>query len=226
MRLGRGHGGQPDLSEDPADTTITSELGWARVDCDPRLWIPCPLVFPDGFDRDSWATTMAAAWSEQWGLSAESAEVERLTMMLRVIHERGNARVKCHQIWIYLPNLVTAPLPVFIAIWKQAGERDRRLRLLTEADDRSSVRKPQVAEVTTGHLGTGLRVLRYRARDKGQLLALLGYAFRVEEHETDLQVFTVTSDLRALTAASDDIERLVQGITVYRNTDERRVAEP
>jgi hypothetical protein len=39
-------------------------------------------------------------------------------------------------------------------------------------------------------------------------------------------VFTTTSDLRALTVASDDIERLVQGITVYRNTDERRVAEP
>ena len=83
-----------------------------------------------------------------------------------------------------------------------------------------------MAEVTTEHLGAGLRALRQRTRDKGQLQALLGYAFRVEEHETDLQVFTTTSDLRALTVAGDDIERLVQGITVYRNTDERRVAEP
>ena len=58
------------------------------------------------------------------------------------------------------------------------------------------------------------------------LPALLSYAFRVEEHETDLQVFTSSSDLRALTLASDDIERLVQGITVYRNTDERYVAGP
>jgi hypothetical protein len=79
-----------------------------------------------------------------------------------------------------------------------------------------------VAEVTTEHLGTGLRVLRHQARGKGQLRAFLGYAFRVEEHETDLQVFTFTSDLRALTTAGDDIERLVQGITVYRNTDELR----
>lgn len=225
MRLGRGRE-QPDTHEDPADETVTSELGWARVDVDVRRWIPLPLVFPDGHDRDSWATTAAAAWSEQWGLSAESPEVERLAAMIRAAHERANALVKCHQIWIYLPDRFTAPLPVFIAIWRQSGERGRRLRLLTGADDKSSVRKPQVTEVATEHLGTGLRVLRQQAGDKGQLRALLGYAFRVEEHQTDLQVFAATADLRALTAASDDIERLVQGITVYRNTGERRVAEP
>jgi hypothetical protein len=212
MRLGRGRAGQPDLNEDPADETVTSELGWARVDVDMRRWIPLPLAFPDGHDRDSWAATAAAAWSEQWELPADSAEIERLATMIRLIHERANVRVKCHQIWIYLPDRFTAPLPVFIAIWRQSGERDRRLRLLAGADDKSGAHKPQMAEVTTEHLGTGLRVLRHRAPDKGQLLALLGYAFRVEEHKTDLQVFTVTSDLRALTTASDDIERLVQGI--------------
>jgi len=226
MRLGRGRGERPDSDGDPADETVTSELGWVRVDVDVRRWIPCPVVFPDGYDRDSWAKTAAAAWSEQWGLPAESDEVERLTTMLRAIHERATMRVKCHQIWVYLPDRFTAPLPVFIAIWRQSGERDRRLRLLTGADDKSSARKPQVAEIATERLGTGLRVLRQQVRDKGQLRALLGYAFRVEEHETDLQVFTATSDLRGLTAAGDDIERLVRGITVYRNTDERRMAEP
>lgn len=226
MRLGRSRAGQPDLSDDPADETVTSELGWARYDVDVRRWIPCPLVFPDGYDGDWWARTAAAARSEQWGLPAENADVERLATMLRTIRERGIARVKCHQIWIYLPDPFTAPLTVFIAIWRQSGDRDRRLRLLAGADDKSGARKPQVAKVTTEHLGAGLRVLRHQARDKGQLRAFLGYAFRVEEHETDLQVFTVTDDLRALAAAGDDIERLIQGITVYRNTDERRVAEP
>jgi hypothetical protein len=225
MRLGRGRAGQPDPADDAADETVTSELGWARFDVDVRRWIPCPLVFADGHDGDWWARTAAAAWSEQWRLPAESAEVERLTTMIRAIREGGIARVKCHQIWIFLPDPFTAPLPVFIAIWRQSGERRRRLRMLTGADDKSGAGKPQVAEVTTGHLGTGLRVLRHRARDKGQLRAFLVYAFRVEEHETDLQVFTATDDLGALTAAGDDIERLVQGITVYRNTDERRVAE-
>jgi hypothetical protein len=214
MRRGQWRARQPDLG-DPADETVTSELGWARFDGDLRgQWIPCPLFLPDGHDGDWWATTAAAAWSAQWGLpagnaeDAGNAEVERLTTMLKVIREGGMARVKCHQIWIYLPDPFTAPLPVFIAIWRQSGGLRRRLRRLTGADDRSAARKPRVARVTTERLGTGLRVLR--------LQALLGYAFRVEEHETDLQIFTGTSDQRALTAARGDIERLVQGITVYR----------
>src|SRR3984957_5760196 len=135
MRAGRGHDEQPDLSEDPAGETLTSELGWAAVNADPRRWIPCPVVFPDGWDRDSWADAAAIAWSEQWGLPAQSAEVQRLTTTLRVIHERALARVKCHQVWIYLPDCFTAPLPVFIAIWRQSGARDVRLRALTGADD-------------------------------------------------------------------------------------------
>jgi hypothetical protein len=225
MRLGRGRGEQPDSGDDPADVTVTSELGWVKVDFDTRLWIPCPVTFPDGYDLDSWATAMADAWWEQSGLDYTGDMVGRLARMLRMVHG-AYERVRCHQIWIYLRDPAIPPHPVFIGIWKQAGDRDRRLRLLTGADDKASARKPQVAEATTEHLGTGLRVLRQQTRDKGRLMSLLSYAFRVEEHETDLQVFTSSSDLRALTLASDDIERLVQGVTVYRNTDEPRVAEP
>jgi hypothetical protein len=225
MRLGRGRGEQPDLSEDPADTTMTSELGWVRIDFDTRLWIPCPHIFPDGYDLDSWATAMSTAWWEQSGLLYQDVVIGQLATMLRMVHP-GYERVRCHQIWIYLRDPGIPPHPVFLGIWKQAGDRDRRLRLLTGADDKSGARKPRVAEVTTEHLGTGLRVLRHQARDNRRLRALLSYAFRVEEHETDLQVFTSSSDLRELAVASDDIERLVQGITVYRNTDDRWVVEP
>jgi hypothetical protein len=151
--------------------------------------------------------------------------IARLATMLRAIHERGYARVKCHQIWIYVPDPLTAPLAVFVGIWKQAGERNRRLRLLTMADDRKGARKLEVAEITTEHLGTGLRVMRYQAREKGQnegpfLRAFLSYAFRVEEHQTDLQVFTV-SDPHTLINANEGIEQFVRGIAVYRNTDSR-----
>jgi hypothetical protein len=110
---------------------------------------------------------------------------------------------------------------VYITAWKQQGGRDQRLRLLSGADDADSVRKPQVAKVTTSQLGTGLRTVRYRAQDdQGSLLCILSYAFRVEEHETDLEVFTASTDLRALTAAGDDIERFVQSITVSGKTVE------
>jgi len=225
MRLGRGRGEQPDLNDDPANETVTSEMGWARVDCDTRLWIPCPLIFPDGYDLDWWAKAVSAAWWEQSGLRYQDDVIGKLATMLRMVHG-AYERVRCHQIWIYLRDPGIPPHPVFIGIWKQAGDRDRRLRLLTGADDKSGAKKPQIAKVTTEQLGTGLRVLRQRTRDTGRRTTLLSYAFRVEEHETDLQVFTSSSDLRELTLASDDIQRLVQGITVYRNTDERRVAQP
>lgn len=226
MRLGRSRGEQPDPNDDPANTRADSELGWVKIDADLRCWIPCPMGFPDGMDRESWAAEMTAAWWEQSGQPFDDNVIDQLATMLRAIHEQGYKFVSCHQIWIYLPGPGTAPLPLFIGIWKQEGERDRRLRLLAGADDRTGARKPQVAKVTTDNLGSGLSVVRYVARDSGRLQAVLCYAFRVSEHETDLQVFTATTDLRALTTASDDIERFIQGITVYRNTDERRVAEP
>jgi hypothetical protein len=227
MRLGRGRGDQPDdLHDDPADETAPTELGWVRVDVDMRQRIPLPLAFPDGYDRDSWAMTAAVAWSQQRGLPAESPEVDRLATMIRAVHKGANLRVRCHQIWIYIPDPFTTPLPVFVAIWRQSGDRDRRLRPLTGADGKSGARKPQVTKVTTEHLGTGLRVLRQRVRDNGQLQAFLAYAFRVEEHETDLQVFAAAPSQLALMAASADIKGLVEGMTVYRNTDERRVAQP
>jgi hypothetical protein len=42
------------------------------------------------------------------------------------------------------------------------------------------------------------------------------------QHRTDLQVFAIAMKLLELMAAGDDIKRLVEGITVYRNTDGRR----
>ena len=205
---------------------MTSELGWVKVDVHPRQWIPLAFAFPDGYDLDSWATTAATAWLAQFD-PVESPEVERLATMIRAIHSSATAHLQCHQIWIYLPDWITTPLPVFIAIWRQSGERRRRLRQLTGADDKSSMPKPRVTKVATERLGTGLRVLSQRVQGKnGQPVAMLAYAFRVEEHETDLQIFAYASDPLPLMAAGADIKRLVEGITVYRNTDEPPVTEP
>jgi hypothetical protein len=163
MRLRRGRGEQPD----PAEEAVTSELGWVKVDVDLRQWIPLALAFPDGYDLDLWATTTATAWLAQWEPPVESPDVERLATMIRAIHKSADAHLQCHQIWIYLPDWFTTPLPVCIAIWRQSGERRRRLRLLTGADDKSCTPKPRVTKVATERLGTGLRVLRQRAqRDK------------------------------------------------------------
>jgi len=158
-------------------------------------------------------------WWGKSGLPHDDYSVDQLAAAFRSFREIALTGIHSHYSWIYLRDPAAQPLPVHICVWKQRGERDRRLRMLAGADDADSVRKPQVTKVTTSHLGTGLRAARSRAEDdKGSLVCILSYAFRVEEHETDLQVFTASTDLRALTAARDDIDRFVQSITVYAKT--------
>jgi hypothetical protein len=195
--------------------------------------MPSPLDFPDGWDLDSWAMTTASAWMEQSGLvykdaDARDAATGALERMLRQFREMlldgiTSGKVAGHYAWPYLRTPGIPSLPVMIPAWKQAGDRNRRLRLLSAADKRSGRRK-RVSIVSTEHLGTGLRTLQERPSAKGRLTAFLAYAFRVAEHETDLQVLTSTDPDQL--GAADDIERCIRGITVYRNTDKREVAEP
>lgn len=201
-----------------------SEKGWARVTLDTPFWIPCPPVFPEGITRESWAAEGAGAWWEQSGLTYPDSAVAQLAEMLTFIQQRGYARVLCHQIWIYLRDPVVPPLPVHIGIWKSEGEREQRLCQLTGADDQASVRKPDVSEVETVYLGSGLRVLRYRMRHENELRVMLAYAFRSEEYETDLQIFTGAAPLNELTAAFGDIDDFVQGVSVRANSSKPRYA--
>jgi hypothetical protein len=168
----------------------------------------------------------SSVWREKSGLPHDDNAVDQLAAVFRSVREIGYARIRSRPFWIYLRGPAAQPLPVRICAWKQQGENDRQLRLITGADDADSVRKPQVAKAATSHLGTGLRAARYRGQDDNSLLCMLSYAFRVEEHETDLQVFASSTDLRALKAAGDDIERFVRRITVHGETDERRVVQP
>jgi hypothetical protein len=39
---------QPDLPDPSSDA-------WAKVECDIAVWVPCPLGFPPGYDRERWA---------------------------------------------------------------------------------------------------------------------------------------------------------------------------
>jgi hypothetical protein len=202
-----------EMSEDGAPASQTSEKGWVQAQGDRHLWIPCPAWFPEGHDRGSWAAMMAGAWWEQSGLTYTATAVEQLAAMLRRIHEQGYAKVPCHQIWIYLRDPAAPPLPVHIGIWKMQDERNKRLRSLSGADDTASTRPPEVAELATETLGPGIRAMRYRMRESGAL-AMVGYAFRSEGFETDVQISTATRDLRQLGTAISDIEEFIRGVTV------------
>jgi hypothetical protein len=200
---------------------LTSKKGWVRTRCDLRIWIPVPAGFPPetGLDRDTWAATMAGAWWEQSGLRYGPDMVTKLAVMLETLREDGFANFPCHQIWAHYRDFTLPPLPLHIGIWKMTGPRDQQLRALSGATDPDVIRPPEVTEYTTDALGTGFRTLRHIRSDSGAVCGMLGFAFRSEEFETDVQVTTGTPDLRQLHRATGDIETFVHGMSVYDNPE-------
>lgn len=200
---------------------LTSKKGWVRTRCDLRIWIPIPAGFPPevGLDPDTWATAMAGAWWEQSGLRYGPDMVAKLTFMLESLREQGFQNVPCHQIWAYYRDFTLPPLPLHIGIWKMTGPRDQQLRALSGATDPDVIRPPVVTEYTTPALGTGFRTLRHTGADGGAVCGILGFAFRSEELETDVQVMTGTPDLRQLHRATGDIEDFVHAMSVYDNPE-------
>jgi hypothetical protein len=205
------------MSDDSGVFGLTSEKGWVRTVCDHKFWIACPRGFPPGYDRKSWAAEVAQAWWDISDLKYEQSSVERLAAMLALIHEDGYASVPCHQIWVYLRDPTALPLPVHIGIWQMDGDRDERLLQLSGAGDPDVVRPPFVSPFVTDSLGEGICATRHKRREDGQLYAVLAFAFRSVELETDVQVMASTTDLSELRMATADIEDFVRGMTVYYN---------
>lgn len=85
---------------------------------------------------------------------------------------------------------------------------------------------PIIEAFATEHLGEGLRTLRYCSFDPGPdhppspgaLYATLGYAWRVDEHDTDVRLFSSCPDLARLIQIIDDVDFLARGIRIVPDT--------
>lgn len=205
------------MTSDGMLAELASKKARVRVNCDLRVWIPCPAEFPPelNLDRDSWADAMAEGYWEQSGLRYGPDMVSKLAYMLKTLHKQGYENVPCHQIWAYYRDHTLPPLPLHIGIWAMRGERDQQLRSLSGAGDPAVIRPPVITEFTTESLGTGYRTLRYVKYGAGNVVGMLWFAFRSEELETDVQVITGTPDLRQLQKATGDIEDFVRGMSVH-----------
>lgn len=205
------------MSSDFTLADLTSKKGWVRVNPDPRIWLPIPAEVPPGlgYDDETWATAMAEAWWELSGLKHSPASVEQLAVMLRTVRQQGFEMVPCHLIWAWYRDIALPPLPLHIGIWQLTGEREHQLSALSGAADRDVIRPPQTQTYTTESLGSGFRTIRYKQAEKGTVVAMLGFAFRSEELETDVQITTATPDLRQLDRATPDIEHFIHQIDVY-----------
>lgn len=204
------------MSEQTEDWPDPSSDSWAQVEYDIAVWVPCPPGFPPGYDRDSWARLYAESFWKRPGLTYTDLEIATLATGLAEIHRDTYGHIPCHQAFIHLPDPRLTPLPVYLATWKSEGDRDEQLRALTHATDPGAVRAPVIDEVQARQLGTGLRVLLHLPVDgaEDEVYGALSYAWRVEDQQTDLRIFTVCRDLGRLQRAMPDIDELARATTI------------
>jgi hypothetical protein len=192
-----------------------SRHGWISVAYNQNIWIPCPPVFPEGLDRQSWAALYAEEWWSRTSQRHGKREISALAGTLAGIHAYAYSHMPMHLGFLHLPSLRLIPQLVSFGIWEAAGDRTGQLRFLTRADDPAFLQSPAVEEFGTGSLGPGLKVLGY-TRDKDVVTGHLAYAWRTEELATALRMFTGGPDLGRLQRALPDIEELARAVTWVR----------
>lgn len=200
----------------------SSKRGWVRIGYDRSLWIPRLPRLPAGYDLNSWAAGCARLWWDASGLPYGDSETTRLAAALSAIHENTYGRIPCHLVFIHLPDPRLTPLAAYLGLWEQEKDREDQLRSLTRADDTETVTPPIVDVFRTAKLGRGLRTLRYKQHPNGSLYAALRYAWRSEEHATDLQLWTSSGDLGRLQQAIDDIDEFARAIAAIPRSELRR----
>jgi len=211
----------PVMSDQPGLGSLTSKKGWVRIGYDKTAWIPCLPVFPAGYDRESYSSEVAQVWWEASGLPHEAVDTQRLAAMIAEIHKSTYGEIPCHLAFIHLPDPRLMPLVLYVGIWESTGDRDEQLRLLCHADDAEAVERPLADEFSTGNLGTGMRVIRYRHLPDGALYAGLSYAWRSEQYETDLLLSASCEDLARLQRAIPDIEAFAAATSIIPQTELR-----
>jgi hypothetical protein len=200
---------------DPEIWALTSKKGWPKIAYDKTIWIPCPETFNGPMTREEWAQGFASLWWEASGFKHGKRQVAGLEKALFELQQSIYATQPCHSAVIHLPNVDVAPLPVCVAVWQAVNDRETQLRTLVHAEEPEAVETPLVEPVTTEQLGTGLKSQYLQRFQRGtELTGVVNYAWRVEELETDLRVFTACGDLGRLQAAMPDLDELVRNISV------------
>ena len=207
------------MSEPRSLGALTSKKGWVRINYDQTIWIPSLPAFPEGYDRESYASEVAETWWASSGLRYSEVDVARLRAMLSEIHQSIYGHIPCHLAFIHLPDPRLMPLVLYVSIWQSTGDRDEQLRMLCHADDPEAVKRPVAEEFTTDLLGTGLRVIRYRHLTDSALYAGLNYAWRSADYETDLVLWASSEDLARLQRAIPDIENFARATRVISQAE-------
>ncbi|MEN3585930.1 hypothetical protein AAH978_17465 [Streptomyces sp. ZYX-F-203] len=121
-----------------------------------------------------------------------------------------------HWLFLHMDHPLDIPLPVLAAIGRAEGTRDTTLRALTEADDKNAVETPVVKSFTSPYLGEGLTTFRYVAQEESNnLIACVRYAWRVEEHDADVVMWTATEEAYRIMETAEDLDDLARSLAIF-----------
>src|ERR1039458_9141385 len=98
-----------------------SRRGWISVAYNQTVWIPCQPVFPEGFDRRSWAALYAEEWWSRSPRPHGKREVNALARTLEDMHAYAYSHMAMQMGFLHLPSLQLAPLLVSFGIRSDAG---------------------------------------------------------------------------------------------------------
>ena len=190
-----------------------SRKGWIQVDFNQAIWVPCPPAFAPGVDREKWAAGYARACWVASGLKHGKRQISALAQSFAHIHQSAYSTLPCHLALIHVRDPRAVPLLVCFGVWPAESDRQAQIRSLAGADGDGAMEPPIVTDFPTEKLGDGLKIMSY-FRDHGTVTASLSYAWRSEEFETAVRLFTACPDLGRLQGALDDLDDLARAITV------------
>ena len=201
------------MTEQGDPGNLISAKGWIEVDFNKAIWVPCPPVFLPGVDQEKWAAGYARACWAASGLKHGKRQITALARSFSHIHQSAYSTLACHMALIHVRDPRTIPLLVCFGVWPAEPDRQAQIRLLARADADGAMEPPTVTEFPTENLGDGLKSMSY-VQDKGTVTALLSYAWRSEEFETAVRLFTGCPDPGRLQGAIDDLDDLARAVKV------------
>lgn len=192
----------------------------ANVAYDPLIWVEIPVMWgPESWPSpDAWAEQLAEElWADLDHTAVDVANLERLLAFWGEKLGGINPELDIEVItYLHLPHPAVEPLPVRVMIDNEGSTAAQ----LAEVQDPAAIEPPVVDEFRSDHLGTGIRVLRYRplgptddaSSGAVELYAVLRYAFEIPNPEAVLVVTSSCADLGRLIQAMDDMDTFVRAI--------------
>ena len=138
-------------------------------------------------------------------------ELKRIVAIICDAYETLAAGIAAEPHFLHFPTPADMPISLHAQLYPMAGETVEMLRRYVGADQGA-----EASVIETPTLGSGLRTVVPvgEARDREVLTAVATYAFRVEEHRTDVRIQAVSQDFGLMLGALGDIDAFVRCLGV------------